>query len=127
MTYSLTIPGRLPGWNDYSDAERASWRKAARMKRDTQDMIGWCLRKHLPGVNIKRPVAITYVWYEPNRKRDKDNIAFAKKFIQDALVEAGVLANDGWRNIVRTSDSVAVDASNPRVEVWIEEVGEDVD
>ncbi|MEN6587639.1 MAG: hypothetical protein ABFE02_16490 [Sulfuricella sp.] len=127
MTYSLTIPGRLPDMNDYSDAERAHWRKAAQMKRETQDFVGWAIKRQLPGLRIERPVAITFAWYEPNRRRDKDNIAFAKKFIQDALVEAGVLANDGWRNIVRTSDSVAVDASNPRVEVWIEEVGEDVD
>ena len=127
MTYTLTIPGRLPGLNEYTSAQRTNRYLAAKFKRDTQALIGWAIKRQLPGLRIERPVTITYVWFEPNRRRDKDNVAFAKKFVQDALVEIGVLSNDGWRNIVRTSDTVAVDATNPRVEVWIEEVGEDVD
>ena len=51
---------------------------------------------------------------------DKDNIAFAKKFIQDSLVHAGVLANDGWNQIEGFTDDFAVDPKNPRVEVTIE-------
>ena len=54
-------------------------------------------------------------------RRDKDNIAFAKKFIQDSLVHAGVLQNDGWKHIEHFTDDFAVDPKNPRVEVVIEE------
>ena len=111
--YKLTIPGLLPGLNEYIDAERSykGKYKAASMKRRTQ----------LRGVRFTRPVVIRYLWVEPSRRRDKDNIAFAKKFIQDALVEAGVLRNDGWSEIEGFSDDFALDPKNPRVEVTIEE------
>jgi len=49
------------------------------------------------------------------------NIAFAKKFIQDSLVQMGVLENDGWKHIEYFTDSFAVDPKNPRVEVVIED------
>ena len=39
---------------------------------------------------------IVFRWIEPNRRRDKDNVAFAKKFILDSLQEVGIIKNDGW-------------------------------
>lgn len=98
------------------------YRKAAKLKRETQDIIGFYILKDLRKVRIDRPVRLKFFWYEPNRKRDYDNIAFAKKFIQDALVEMGVLKNDGWLYIVGLSDDFAVDKEKPRVEVIIAEV-----
>ena len=99
--YKLTIPGLLPGLNEYIDAERSykGKYKAASMKRQAQNVIGYMIRTQLRGVRFTRPVVIRYLWVEPSRRRDKDNIAFAKKFIQDALVETGVLRNDGWSEI----------------------------
>lgn len=68
---------------------------------------------------------MTYRWYEPNRKRDKDNIAaVGRKIIQDALVEAGVIRNDGWNDIRGFSDEFYVDKNEPRIEVEIEEVNQ---
>ena len=43
-------------------------------------------------------------------------------FIQDALVKAGVISNDGWQEIVSFEDRFGVDKVNPRVEVIIETV-----
>lgn len=121
--YKLTIPVLLPGLNEYIDAERSykGKYKAASMKRQAQNVIGYMIRTQLRGVRFTRPVAIRYLWVEPSRRRDKDNIAFAKKFIQDALVEAGVLRNDGWSEIEGFSDDFTLDPKNPRVEVTIEE------
>ena len=51
-----------------------------------------------------------YLWVEKNKRRDKDNIAFAKKFIQDALVKEKVLENDGWAQIESWTDAFTVDA-----------------
>ena len=82
------------------------------------------IMQQLRGVRFEKPVRIAFTWYEPNKKRDKDNIAFAKKFIFDALVENNVIPNDGWKNIDSFSDSFKVDAQNPRVEVEIMEVEE---
>jgi len=121
--YKLTIPGLLPGLNEYIDAERSykGKYKAASMKRQAQNVIGYMIRTQLRGVRFTRPVVIRYLWVEPSRRRDKDNIAFAKKFIQDALVETGVLRNDGWSEIEGFSDDFALDPKNPRVEVTNEE------
>lgn len=119
----LTIPGMLPGLNAYMDAERTNKYKAASMKKQAENVIGFMIKTQLQGVEFTRPVVIRYSWIEPNRRRDKDNIAFAKKFIQDSLVKMGVLKNDGWKEIEYFTDAFAVDAKNPRVEVTIEEYG----
>jgi len=119
MTHTLTIPGQLPGLNEYIAAERANRYKAAAMKRDAEQLIGLCARSQLRSIRFTNPVTIHYAWYEPNRRRDKDNIAFARKFIQDALVNAGVLQGDGWRHINGFSDTFKVDQRNPRIEIII--------
>jgi len=116
------IPGTLPGLNEYINAERSNKYQAAKLKRQTEETIVMCIWEQMPGVNIAEPVRIEYYWYEPNKRRDKDNIAFAKKFVQDALVKAGVLANDGWQEIVSFADRFGIDKDNPRVEVTIETV-----
>ena len=120
----IIIPGTLPGLNEYMNAERGNRYQAAKMKRQSEDKIVMCIWEQAPGVKFTGPVHITYTWYEANQRRDKDNIAFAKKFIQDALVKAGVLGNDGWQEIVSFSDEFRVDKDNPRVEVVIKNAAE---
>ena len=122
--YKLIIHGTLPGLNEYTVASRANRYAAAKMKKKVQSIIAAAIYECLPNVHIERPVRLAFTWYEPNKKRDKDNIAFAKKFIFDALVENNVIPNDGWKNIDSFSDSFKVDAQNPRVEVEIMEVEE---
>lgn len=121
----IIIPGQLPGLNEYVSAERTNRYKAASVKRQTEQRITYAIKAQARGVHFHKPVVMRYRWYEPNRKRDKDNVAFAKKFVQDALVKSGVLENDGWKNIDHFTDEFFVDAQNPRVEVDIEEVDED--
>lgn len=88
MKYSFTIPGRMRGLNEYIDSCRRNAKGGGRMKRKEQDWVVFCIRNKLRGVHIKHPVIIHYHWYEPNRRRDLDNIAgFGHKVIQDALVE----------------------------------------
>lgn len=119
MTKKLVITGKLPSLNEYSNAERRHRQGGARMKKQVESEIGWQIKKQLRGVKYSKPVYIAYKWIEPNRYRDKDNIAFAKKFIQDALVRNGVLKNDGWNEVSGFSDSFDVDKKNPRIEVVI--------
>lgn len=121
---TFIIPGTLPGLNNYIAAERSNKGKyiAASMKKKTENLIGTAIRTQLRNAHYDVPVVIHYLWVEPNRKRDKDNIAFAKKFIQDSLVGCGVLDNDGWKNIEHFTDSFGVDKKNPRVEVTIEKI-----
>lgn len=52
-----------------------------------------------------------------------DNISgFAHKVIQDALVKAEILKNDGWQEITGYLDQFYCDPQNPRIEVAIVEV-----
>ena len=50
--------------------------------------------------------------------------SFGRKVIQDALVSAGVLINDGWKYITGFDDSFYIDADNPHIKIVIEEVEE---
>lgn len=118
----MEIPGRLPGLNEYVEAERRNRFKAAKMKRDAQDWVILCVKKAMRGVHIQRPVYIRYYWHEPNRRRDKSNVSgYGRKVIEDALVEAGVLADDGWDEIEGFEDRYFLDKANPRIILEIEE------
>lgn len=123
MEYLLTIPGTLPNLNDYIAAERANRHKGAKMKADSGNIVAVAIRQCLRGVKIEKPVEMNYFWYEPNKRRDKDNISsFGRKVIQDALVQCGVLKDDGWKYVVGFSDRFEVDRENPRIEVLIKEI-----
>lgn len=120
--YHLTIPGRLPGLNDYIDATRQNRAKSARIKDETQQQVMWHIRSQMRGVKIEHPVHISFTWFEPDRRRDRDNISsFGRKVIQDALVAGGILYDDGWDYVVSYSDDFAVDAKKPRIELVIVE------
>ena len=119
MILKFTIPQRLPSLNEYINKERTNRYKAAKMKSEIQQLISVYIPRELKKIELANPVFIIYNWYEPNKKRDKDNISFAKKFINDALVVNGVLKNDGWRNISGFQDIFMVDKDNPRVVVEI--------
>lgn len=120
---TLTIEGRLPGLNEILDASRANYRIGNALKQQAQNAVMWHIRRQLRGVKYSKPVHLSYTFYEPNRKRDKDNIASgAHKVVQDALVKMGVLQGDGWRHIEGFEDSFAVDKYDPRIVVEIREV-----
>ena len=123
MEYRLTIYGRLPGLNDMIEADRRDRRAGNRLKQESQETIRLYILRDLKHLKIEKPVELHYSFYEPNRRRDLDNISgYAHKVTQDALVASGVLKNDGWANIVGMKDSFFVDARNPRIEVIMKEV-----
>lgn len=116
----LVIPCQLPGLNEYVEAERAHRQKGAAMKRRAQRTVELCAKTQLRKFCPAGPVWMKYTWYERNRRRDKDNISsFGRKVIQDGLVKAGILKNDGWAQIEGFSDKFLEDAKNPRIEVEI--------
>lgn len=125
MTYYLTILGRLPGLNEYTTANRTNPHKGGRMKADAEDVVIWQIRQQLRKIHITKPVLLKYDFYEPNKRRDLDNISsFAHKVIQDSLVKTGVLKNDGWNEITGYLDQFYCSSKNPRIEVTIQEVGD---
>lgn len=120
MEYRLILPMRLHSLNEYIGACRRNPYKGAQMKRKDQQDVEWCIRSQLRGVRLNKPVRMFYIWYEPNRKRDLDNISsYGRKVIQDALVKCRVIENDGWYQVAGFSDDFFVDEKNPRIEVII--------
>jgi Holliday junction resolvase RusA-like endonuclease len=115
------IPGRLPGINEIIDAAKRGYRgyqPYADMKKNYGQMIQW-LAKKMPQYE---KVIITITWYEPNAKRDIDNIMGGQKFILDALVKEKVIPNDTQRYVNEIRHNFEVDRDNPRVEVEIVEI-----
>ena len=115
----------MPGLNEYINAERTNKYKAAGMKRQAEQAVMCAAKRQLRGVKLTKPVYMAYTWAEPNRRRDKDNISFARKFIQDALVKGKILKNDGWGEIAGFSDAFCVDKNSPHVTVEIYEAETD--
>ena len=121
MQYKFTIPMRLPSLNDYINACRSNAFQGALMKRRNEMFIGFHLLT-LP--KITKPVKVSFHWVETNKKRDMDNIAFAKKFILDALVAKGKLAGDGWKYVKGLEDTFEIGES-AKIIVTLTEVEND--
>lgn len=119
---NFTIQGKLPTINEYISACRRNPHLGANMKRDWTNVAMWSMN-NLCGEKFEK-VILHYRFFEANEKRDKDNVfAFATKVVQDAMQELGMIENDGWKNIENFTHDFFVDKKNPRVEVYIEEVG----
>lgn len=129
--YKLILKGTLPGLNDYLRAERSFTRRNKQghscgndMKQECQLLICNAVHNQMKHTSIQNPVYIHCVYYEPNKRRDPDNISgVAHKFILDSHVKCKVLKNDGWDNIKGFSDRFFIDRRNPRIEVILMEEG----
>lgn len=123
MEYYITFPGRLPGLNEYIRACRTNIHIASSFKKDCLEQLALIIFNEMQRTTVKCPVHLTYNFYEPNRKRDLDNVSgFAHKVIQDALISCRIIPNDGWKNVSGYTDNFYVDNKHPRVELVIREV-----
>lgn len=118
---TLIIKGQLPNLNDYTKACRANKFNGAKMKQESERIITAYIMQQLKGVGFNGAVKLSFRWYEPNKRRDLDNICFAKKFILDALVKSGVIKTDGWQGVAGFTDEFFTDKESPRKEVDISE------
>lgn len=83
----------MPSLNDYISAERANRYKAAAMKkRETARVRAAAMQQRAP--RFERRVTVRTTFYEPDMRRDADNVGFARKFVLDGLVAAGVIKDD---------------------------------
>lgn len=118
MKYKVDIPLKLPSLNEYINECRKNRYAGATMKKNVEKEIALYINK-LP--KFERAIRINFEWIESNKRRDFDNICFAKKFILDTLVKAGKLKDDNRRYVVGFVDNFSYAKEN-KVILDIEEV-----
>jgi len=121
MTEKLIIPGELPGLNEIISISKEHWAKYAEEKHNRTEEIAYLAKSQIKGKYQK--VDLVFTWFCKNKKRDKDNIIAGQKFVLDGLVAAGIIENDGWKQVGNIFHYFKIDRENPRVEILIEEVG----
>lgn len=95
----------MPSLNDYISAERANRYKAAAMQQRAP--------------RFERRVTVRTTFYEPDMRRDADNVGFARKFVLDGLVAAGVIKDDSRKYVEQCPDRVLTDRARHRVVVEV--------
>ena len=118
MEQRFTVKGRMAGLNEYTDACKAHWSLGAKMKRNEQEKAMWAI-KAARLKPFERPVSVRILWVEKDMARDEDNVAFAAKFVMDALVKTGVLPDDGRKWVRSIASEICVDRDDPRIDVIV--------
>lgn len=97
----LEIPMKLPSLNEYINDCRKNKYVGAETKIKIERDLSFFINK-LP--KYERPIKIHFIWIEGNKKRDLDNICFAKKFILDTMVKCGKLKDDNRKCVIGFTD-----------------------
>lgn len=116
MRQQFIIRERLVGLNEYQNACRTNRYASAKLKREQQDIVLDAI--YAAGlIPMIGKVDVSFLWVEPNNRRDHDNVAFGKKFILDALVEADILEDDSPRHVGDFTDRFLVSKNSPHIAV----------
>lgn len=117
----VEINMKLPSLNEYVNVCRTNRFKASKFKKNLEDDI-MMFTNRLP--RFENPVKIHFHWIEGNKRRDLDNICFAKKFILDALVKSGKLQDDNRKCVTAFTDTFEY-GDETKVILEIEEANDD--
>ena len=122
-SFSVVCSGTYPGVNEWwlnSVGHKMSFARA--YKRKYQNMIIHELTEFRK-IRMYGAVQVTFKYYAPDTKRDKDNVSgFFRKIFLDAMVQVGIIANDTWRDIAGYTELFYIDSVHPRIEVEVREV-----
>lgn len=116
----VIIDGELMDLNKFINYQRANrFGGANAKKKETMK----CANAFAPirAKKLKLPITLKIDWYCKDKRKDLDNICFAKKFLQDGMVQCGLLKNDGWNEIAGYEERFYVDKENPRIEIELVE------
>lgn len=117
MKQTFTIRTELPSLNEVIDLSKTHWSKYASPKKGYTAICAAHAKQQLKPV--RKQVNIHCHWICKNKRKDKDNIAFAVKFILDGLIKAKIIPNDNWKWIGDISHSFEVDKHNVGVVVTL--------
>lgn len=125
MKNNFVIFDRLMGLNEYINLNRTNRFKGAKAKATEENYIRKCILIAKQKGTLKstnKAIKVDIKWYEPNNKRDIDNISFAVKFILDSLVKEKIIVNDNQKYVKAITHEVLVDKNNARIEVNLCEI-----
>ena len=112
------------GLNEYVNACRGHWSKGNAIKREQTELV----EAYATKARLKPrdgPIEVGISWIEGKARggklRDVDNIAFAAKFVLDALVETGIIPDDNPRYVRNVYHHFTFNADEPRIEVVLME------
>ena len=118
--HTIKIEQKLPSLNDYINKCKHSIGYARTFKEETDNIIGWELKKQkLDKLKITKPI-IAYIKYiEPRRDRDVDNVYSASKYIFDGLQKMGIIENDNPSHLIDIKNSIDYDNTKQKGEIII--------
>ena len=125
MKNALRIDCDFVYLNEYIDRERTNRMIASSIKKKITNAV----MEQALYANCNRPkrqVDMVFIWHVKGR-HDSDNIAFAKKFVLDGMVKAGILENDNPKWVRHLKDYIYHDVDKgllDYVEVSWEETNE---
>ena len=119
MIATLVIDGTMKGLNDWRDAIQRSPHAGNDMARAAKHRVESLARQQMVP-RFDGPVVVVFDWFEPNLRRDLDNIAgTGQKWVLDGLVAAGVLPDDDMAHVVGIQHWAHLDALEPGAIVTI--------
>jgi Holliday junction resolvase RusA-like endonuclease len=110
----IVINTPLPTLNEYISAERTNKYIASAMKKKATNRVA-IIAMSQTREQIAYKVDIVFTWFAPNNKLDHDNIAFAKKFVLDGLVQAKILPIDSVKFVGNFKDIFGLDKNRSYV------------
>lgn len=129
MQYKIVIKGKLygnhtaPGWNDRISASGRHPIVGSKMEKDFVMICANAIRTQLKRARIEKPIKITYLFFESDKRRDLGNIAYIDKPFEDALQVCKILENDNQTWVKELHFRLGkTDKENPRIEIYIEEI-----
>jgi len=111
-----TVKGQLATLNDHDKANRANKFAGAKLKKDMTDLVVWQMKGKK---RVTSPCVLSFSWFISG-KHDYDNICFARKYILDGMVKAGVLENDSPKYVIGFGGDTFIKVSKGEEKVIID-------
>ena len=110
----LKVCCELPTLNQVISVERRNRYAAAQLKKRTEQSIVSSLKTNagLDGLVLEYPVDMIYQWHRKDRRTDPSNVAFAVKYLEDAMQTAGIIETAGPKQINSISHEYIYGAKN---------------
>ena len=111
----MIINHKFTTLNQYINATRTNRYVSAKIKKSETEIARLSL---LGSPKLNTPCKLRFIWSCADKRTDLDNIVWARKFIIDGMVKAGIIENDSMKYIIGFEDVLEFsDTWKVRIEV----------